>query len=251
MRLAVFSDIHGNLSALEAVLAAIGREAPDETVFAGDLCFVGPRPAACLDRLRDLDCLSLYGNTDEWLLGRQTPPPHLAELALWTKEQLDARQSAWLQNLPFSHVITPSNSGAQDLLLVHANPRDVNQIIFPPEAEQLQRYGRLRQPDQELADLLSGTPAAAVAFGHLHIPFTRAWRAKQLFNISSVSMPGDGDPRAKYAILTWAGAAWSCAHRYVPYDIAPEIAAYRASKPPGWREFADTLSAQGCLPQTV
>jgi predicted phosphodiesterase len=71
MRIAVFSDVHGNLTALEAVLADIDRQAVDATVFAGDLCLVGPRPAECLRLAREQGITSIYGNTDDWVLGRQ------------------------------------------------------------------------------------------------------------------------------------------------------------------------------------
>ena len=251
MRLAVFSDVHGNLSALEALLADIAGESVDEIVFAGDLCLMGPRPAACVDRVRDLGCPAVYGNTDDWLLGRQQAPAHLADLADWTDAQLDAGQRSWLDGLPFARSVSAGESGVDSLLIVHANPQDVNQIIFPPEEDQLARYGRVRQADGELDELLSGIESNTVAFGHLHIPFVRSWDQVQLFNISSASMPGDGDPRAKYGLFTWEGDGWTFERRYVPFDMASETAAFGTHKPPGWQNFAETIAAHGCVPQNV
>lgn len=251
MRLAVFSDVHGNLSALEALLADIAGESVDEIVFAGDLCLMGPQPAACVKRVRELGCSAVYGNTDDWLLGRQQPPAHLTDLAEWTNAQLDASQRSWLDSLPFAHSVSPAEEDGESLLVVHANPQDVNQIIFPPEKEQLARYGRLRQADGELDDLLSGIESNTVAFGHLHIPFVRSWDHVQLFNISSASMPGDGDPRAKYGLFTWEGDGWTFERRYVPFDMASETVAYSTNKPPGWQKFVETIAAQGCVPQNV
>lgn len=251
MRLAVFSDVHGNLSALEAVLVDIAEEQVDELLFVGDLCLVGPRPADCLDRVRDLGCLAVYGNTDDWLLGRQQAPNHLADLAEWTNAQLSACQRSWLDELPFAHTISPAANDADSLLIVHANPQDVNQLIFPPEDEQIARYGRVRQADSELGDLLAGVESNIIVYGHLHIPYIRSWGQKQLVNISSVSMPGDGDPRAKYGLFTWDGDSWSFERKYVSFDMAGEIAAYQTRMPTGWQNFVETIIAKGCVPQSV
>jgi putative phosphoesterase len=251
MRLAVFSDVHGNLSALEAVLKDIAAESPDQIIFAGDLCLFGPRPAACLDVVRDLNCISIYGNTDEWLIDRQPPPDRFAALAKWSYEQLSDDQLNWLGDLPFEYSISAAASRADSLLIVHANPVDVNQIIFPPEEEQEARYGRVRQPDEDLDQLLSGIESNTVVFGHLHIPFIRSRGQIKLFNISSTSMPGDGDPRAKYGLFTWDGHIWTFERKYVAFDMAPEIAAFRTSQPPGWQNFVDTIEAEGAFPQKV
>ncbi len=250
MRLAVFSDVHGNLAALEAVLADIVAEAVDEIVFAGDLCLVGPRPAECVDRVRDLGCSALYGNTDDWLLGRQQAPAHLVELSDWTNAQLDSSQRAWLAGLPFAQSV--SFGGAIDTLsVVHANPKDVNQIVFPPEEEQVVRYGRVRQPDSDLDALLTGAQSKTIVFGHLHIPFSRSWGQIQLVNISSVSMPGDGDPRAKYGLFDLDNRHCSFEHKYVSFDYDREVAAYRTNKPPGWEKFLETIAVEGYVPQNV
>ena len=251
MRIAVFSDVHGNLTALEAVLADISHRSVDEVVFAGDLCMVGPRPAACIRSVQGTKIISIYGNTDDWVLDRQEPPPRLAALAQWTLTQLDDEERRWLDALPFSHRFLPTGPADDDLLVVHANPVDVNQIIFPPEEEQMARYGSVRQTDEELAGLVAETDAAALVFGHLHIPNMRSYKQLKLFNISSVSMPGDGDPRAKYGLFTWEGDAWSFERCAVAYDILPEIEAYRRHQPPGWENIVQTMESEGCFPQRV
>lgn len=251
MRAAVFSDVHGNLTALEAVFEDINRRSVDMIVFAGDLCVVGPRPAACIQRLQETQIASIYGNTDDWILNRQASPQHLTALAQWTMEQLDDSQRRWLDQLPFSHRISPSNLVEDDLLVVHANPIDVNQVIFPSEEEQLLRYGRLRQKDTELDNLVKDMQTSCLAFGHLHIPNIRRYKQWKLYNISSVSMPGDGDPRAKYGLFTWDGGAWSFEKCAVTYDIMPEIEAYRRLKPPGWENIVQTIKSEGCFPQKV
>jgi hypothetical protein len=165
--------------------------------------------------------------------------------------QLSETERAWLDALPFSHRISPTGRTEDDLLVVHANPQDVNQLIFPPEEEQLARYGRIRQKDGELDGLLAGTESAVLAIGHLHIPSERRWGQMRVINISSVSMPGDGDPRAKYGIFTWNGKAWSFERCVVAYEIAAEVDAYRQGRPPGWENIVGTMESEGSYPQKV
>lgn len=265
MRVAIFSDVHGNLSALEAVLADIdGRDAIDAIIFAGDLCLFGPRPEACLKLIRERDdeIACLYGNTDEWIDG----PPLLSDdieeeerqrwqrvhdVASWTRERLPAMDRAWLRELPFHRRISPTVNPQHDLFVVHANPKDVNQIIFPPESMQQELYGSIRQPDGELEQLLDNLVTDVLAFGHLHIPFVRSWGGFTLANVSSVSIPGDGDPRAKYGLLTWDGQEWDVKHVHVEYDVAAEIQAFRDNRPPGWEESVNSLEEEGMIPQQV
>lgn len=251
MRIAVFSDVHGNLTALEAALADIGRHEVDQVVAAGDLCAMGPKPLACLERIRDNNIQALYGNTDEWLLGRLAPPEHLAAAARWAADRLTDEARQWLADLPFRLRFSPTGRAEDDMLIVHANPLDVNRIIFPSEAEQMARYGRLRQTDAELEPLVAGLDAAVLAFGHLHIPNVRLWRGKPLVNISSISLPGDGDPRAKYAIFEWVDDGWTFAHHHVVYDLDAEARAVRAAQIPGWEEAMRSLETQRFIPQKV
>jgi predicted phosphodiesterase len=251
MRIAIFSDVHGNLTALEAVLADINRQTVDSIVFAGDLCFIGPRPSECLQLVRERGIASIYGNTDDWVLGRQQPPEARKATADWTRQQLNADEQAWLDALPFSIRYQRSDNPADALHITHANPRDVNQIIFPPESEQVARYNQIRQPDSELEPLLVGLEAAVLVFGHLHIPSVRTWGNLRLANISSVSIPGDNDPRAKYAIFTWKAGSWEMELRRVSYDMDAEVAAYQVMRPPGWKKFVETIINEGYFAQRV
>lgn len=252
MKIAIFSDVHGNLSGLEAVLADIEAQGVDQIIFAGDLCLMGPQPAECLDLVRARRLPSVAGNTDGWLLGQGTPPSRLAEPIAWTAEQLSLDQRAWLTRLPFSLRIGPTGRAGDDLLIVHANPTDVNQIIYPSEVDQLARYGEIRQSDAALEPLVMGAKARTVAFGHLHVPNVRVWRRRLLVNVSSVSMPGDSDPRAKYALLTWMNGRWMAEHRRVEVGAAGLIAAFRAARPPHWPDAVAALETDGYYyPQRV
>lgn len=256
MRIAIFSDVHGNLTALEAVLADITAQAPDMVVFAGDLCLFGPRPAACLQLVSSQEISCLYGNTDKWIDG---PPiltvyteeeerrrqQYVHDISSWTQAQLTETEQAWLRTLPFNRRISPTPNARDDLLIVHANPVDVDQVIHPSEARQKEVYGEVRQADSDLEPLLEGLLIDTLAFGHLHIPNTRRWRGLTLANISSVSLAMDGDPRAKYGLLTWNGRNWSVEHRFVDYNMQPELDALAALQPPEWENLAQRLRSAG------
>jgi predicted phosphodiesterase len=251
VKLAVFSDVHGNLTGLKAVMADIEQQQPDEIIVAGDLCVMGPRPAECLEFIRTSNLRAIYGNTDEWLFDRQEPPPRMKDPVRWAQGQLSADAREWLANLPFQLRYSTTDSAGDDLLIVHANPLDVNQIIFPPESMQIALYGNVRQPDEDLEPILADLGAAVLAFGHLHIPSIRLWRGKTLANISSISLPGDEDPRAKYALFTWAGDEWQIEHHRVSYDLDAEASELYKNPIPGMEEAMQSLASRRYIPQRV
>ncbi|MBK8900865.1 MAG: metallophosphoesterase family protein [Anaerolineaceae bacterium] len=253
MQVAIFSDVHGNLTALEAVLADIKQHSPDITICAGDLCADGARPAACVQRLRAEDIGVIRGNTDERIGNRpvlsldlkgETEPPkrEIENNDDWTWAQLTANERAWLETLPFHQRVSPTTNLHDDLLVVHANPMDIDQHIYPSEERQKALYGEVRQPDDDLAlrKMLGELTLAVVAFGHLHIPNVRQWHGITLANISSVSLPLDGDQRAKYGLLTWDDG-WTMTHQYVEYDVDKEIALLKQVQPPNWQELVERL----------
>jgi predicted phosphodiesterase len=255
MRIAVFSDVHGNLAGLEAVLADIAaQEAIDEIVFAGDLCVFGPRPEACVSllRRREGEISTIYGNTDGWISGlpllsqdadaeERLRWERITTVVDWTRETLPPMDRAWLDSLPFHRRISPTVNPRDDLFIVHANPNNVDDVIFPEPARQKELFGEVRQEDEELQGVIGDYLFGVLAFGHLHVPSVRSWRGVRLVNVASVSRPGDGDWRAKYALFTWDGARWAVEHRFVEYDLGAEIAAYEERQPPGWEGEVETL----------
>lgn len=254
MKIAIFSDVHGNLTALEAVLADIKQHSPDLVIFAGDLCTDGARPAECMKRLRSESISSIHGNTDlelsnQPLLSRDVNieetfrEMQIRDNVDWTWAQLSEEERAWLRTLPFHRRVSPTSHPKDDLFIVHANPKDVNRHILPPESMQDDLYGEVRQPDdapelKEMLDELRGM----VAFGHLHIPSVRHWGDVTLVNISSVSLPLDGDQRAKYGLLTW-NDGWDIEHRHIDYDVDKEIEVLKTRKPPTWKELVERLKS--------
>jgi len=235
MRVALFSDIHGNLIALEAVLADIRTQGSfDQVVVAGDLVWAGPRPAEVVDAVQALDAAVIQGNTDAFFqrVAGDAPPGKREDRFVthleWMQTTLGPARAAYLAELPFSHRIAPVPD--QALLVVHANPRDQERAILP------------RMNQAQLDDLLAETGDwAALAFGHLHMPYCIRWRDRLLVDVASAGLPMDGDRRAAYAILTWDGAGWQAEHRRVYYALPIVANEMRSCGMPRGKHFAERL----------
>jgi putative phosphoesterase len=216
MRIAVLSDIHGNLLALDACLADLESQGgADAIVVAGDICLDGPKPKKVLQRLEEIGAICIRGNTDRYLSeetpGEKFEPARVAQIA-WTRREVGERWLSWLKELPFAMRIGDDEN---QLLLVHANPKSDDEHIWP-DAE-----------DADLRRLIGEERATAIAFGHLHLPYVRMWQGKLLANVASAGWPKDGDPRAGYAIFTERDGGWEVKHRRVPFDtkkVATQLA---------------------------
>lgn len=209
MRVAIIADIHGNLLAFEAVLQDLGQQSPvDHLVIAGDLCLNGPCPRQVMERVQGLNCPVIQGNTDmEIVTQAQGKSEKKRTTAAWTREQIGEQGLEYLAMLPFSHTITPPDGS--DLLIVHANPLNLEDAIFPNAS------------DEELERLTSGLDGkvSVLAFGHLHIAYTRQWRELLLVDTGSCGIPRDEDHRASYAILSWHPGRWEAEIHRVAYDV--------------------------------
>jgi predicted phosphodiesterase len=207
LRLAILSDIHGNLHALNRCLDDLAtRGGADAVVVAGDLCMDGPKPRQVLDRLQEIGARCVRGNTDR-MIGLADPAqldPEDARSIEWAREQLGEAFTAWLAALPPSLAFGGDEDG---LLVCHANPRNDDEHVWP-DAD-----------DATLERMFGGTTQRTAAFGHLHLPFVRAWRDRVLINVSSAGLPKDGDPRAHYAILTQRPQGWEIQSRQVDFDV--------------------------------
>ena len=218
MKVAVLSDIHGFSIALDRVLADIATEPDiDRLVVAGDLCEGGPDPRGVLERLATVVAVVLQGNTD-----RDIADGHRAsDRAGFTANQIGEDGLRYLRNLRFSERITPPGGAStdDDLLVVHANPLDLDRHI-PPDAS-----------PRELDELLGDTRAAVLAFGHLHIAYVRETPRMTLIDVSATGNPKDGDLRSKWGVLAWDEDArrWSAELRYVDYPLEETEAQIRAS----------------------
>lgn len=213
MRIAVLSDIHANLTALEAVISDLRTVAPDLVIQGGDVVGGGPRPAEVIDRLRDVNWPGVYGNTDEMLwkperVSETLQTPALAPirdglLAYTIPRTIAAigeERLAWLRALPLRHSLG-------ELSLVHATADDAWPVVPPTagDAELERGYGTLG--------------AKVVVYGHIHRPFVRRLAGLTVVNAGAVSLSFDGDPRASYAVIDNDHVSI----RRVAYDTDAEI----------------------------
>jgi len=222
VKLAVISDIHGNLPALEAVAQEL-REVRglQHVLVGGDLCFGGLEPAQCIDFVREQSYAAILGNTDAILAEAARGGEEEAdELLAWTLQQLTDDHLLYLAELPFHLRMVPEEG--HDLYLVHATPWSVEEPVQPDAPEEVVR----RMFEEAQANL--------VVYGHVHKQFRRPWDAKLLVNPGSVGFPLDGDPRPAYALFVWDGT-WHVELRRVTQGYDPEQVArrYRLAHPHG------------------
>jgi putative phosphoesterase len=208
MRIAVLSDLHGNLCALDACLADLESQGgADAVVVAGDLCLDGPKPKKVLQRLEEIGAACVRGNKDRYLYDdaatEKLSSGEAAQVA-WTRRELGERWLGWLRELPFALRIGEDEN---QLLIVHANPINDDEHLWPDADE------------ATLQRLVGDDGAAAIAFGHLHLPYVRIWRGRMLVNVAAVGIPKDGDPRACYAIFTERDGGWQVKHRRAVFDV--------------------------------
>ena len=245
MRIAVFSDLHGNPFACRAVLDAIATQgAFDAIIGAGDLLLGGSDPRACFEMLHAAGVQGVYGNTEIYLLNPEDIPPdelhrkmwvEIQPVAYWVLEQIGAASQEWVRRLPFELRCSPNGKRHNDLLVTHANRRDVELMILPDPAAQSRLWGEVRQPDDDhiLAQALQGDPVGVLAFGHFHSGFTRLWQGQQLVNVACCSLPGiDHDPRARYTVFEWSAGRWCWQTYWVEYAWQREVEALRRSAMP-------------------
>jgi predicted phosphodiesterase len=245
-RLAVLSDVHGNLPALEAVLADVAAQgAPDVTWVLGDLVAFCPWPVETLARLRELpQAALLQGNTDRYLVTGRRPaafvrsPDDWANMPItlserdanfrWTVERLSYADYEFLSGLPAS--LEMDLPGYGRVVAVHANPRDDETNILPDT------------PGDRVRPLLRGLDARLMLYGHTHRPVDRVVDGVRLVNDGSVGIPLDGDPRACYALLDFAADRCSVTLRRVPYDVGAVVAELDRLEHPGRRFVGGLLS---------
>ncbi|SFW89042.1 metallophosphoesterase family protein [Amycolatopsis australiensis] len=220
MTVAVLSDIHGVLPALEAVLAEPDVAAADRIVLLGDM-LAGPMPVATLERLLALGPRAVWvrGNADRELAasargtGTFVPDP----IFPWAARQLRPADLPVLDALPLTVTIG-------DVLFCHATPRDDTEIVL------------VDSPLERWAEVLGGVSAATVVCGHTHMPFVRLADRRRIVNPGSVGMPY-GSPGAHWALL---GAGVEL--RRTEYDAEAACRFLAAeSAYPGIEEWADAF----------
>ncbi|MFB7886648.1 metallophosphoesterase family protein [Cellulosimicrobium cellulans] len=224
-RLAILSDVHGNVSALDAVLADARSRGVTTFVNLGDMVGKGPRGQAVVDRCREVCAVSVRGNWEDFL--PRTPDDGLPE-HVWWRDELRADQREWFGTLPLGHDLLLSGRRVR---LFHASAASVHTKVH-----------RNHTPEQfagmfAATDLTGpGPEPAVVGYGDIHDAYVETHRGRTLFNTGSVGNPLD-EPTPVYAILEGVPgspdpAPFSLQHVRVPYDVEAEIAvAYDVGMP--------------------
>lgn len=220
MKIAVISDIHANLPALQAVTDHLEAWRPDHVILAGDLVNRGPRSLECLrfaqHKARDAGWQLLLGNHEEYVIHhaapdapRSGPAFEIRRASYFTFRQLgcDVRP---LVALPFS--VSLNSPDGREARFTHASMRGTRDGIYrrTPDAEVLLQIGPPRPGDR---------PPALFCVGHTHMPFVRRVGDTLVVNAGSVGMPFDGDTRASYAQLVWRDGEWSAEIIRLAYDL--------------------------------
>ena len=225
MRVALLSDIHGNLAAFEAVLADVRQADVDQIVFLGDAATHGPHPNGVVERLQALRCPCVLGNHEAYQLKlaqflQEDHADWAKETIAWGVSQLSPQATAFLGTFqPRVDIQLEADGSSLDLLCVHGSPASFDEMILSTT------------PAHELDHFLLNQTAAVVACGHTHVPMLRRHRDVLIVNAGSVGapmaeMPFVGEPRlmpwAEYAIVDYQRSQLSVSLRRVLYNLASE-----------------------------
>ncbi|MBX3080450.1 MAG: metallophosphoesterase family protein [Anaerolineae bacterium] len=223
MRIAILSDIHGNLVALEAVLRDMHAMLPDAIVCLGDVGADGPDPRGVIAMLRTLNASFVMGNADEQLLDPTLAPPvtpnddtpKFQAMWEWGSAQLNDADRSFVR--AFQPTISIPLDTDFTMLCYHGSPRSNVEAI------------RVTTPDEVLDPYFGGQSARIMVGGHTHQAFFRRHRHRWVINPGSVGLPFEWNPqrnqminpaRAEYAILTWQAGQWNVDLRAVSFDLA-------------------------------
>jgi len=219
MNIAVISDIHGNVAALDAVLADIASRQVDQIVNLGDICSGGLFPRETADRLMPLRLPTIRGNHERQLMEQPRERMGLSDRHAY--DQLSAEQLAWLADLPTTLRLS------RDVLLVHGTPdSDLTYFLETVTEEGLREATR-----EEVQHRAGATDAAVILCGHTHIQRVMTLDdGRMIMNPGSVGLPAyaddrphahraeSGSPHARYAVLSNEGDGWMAELLSVDYD---------------------------------
>jgi putative phosphoesterase len=237
MKLAIISDIHANLHALQAIWDDVKAQGPEVVYCLGDLVGYGAHPNETIEFIRVRQIPTIMGNYDEGVgfdlhdcgcVYKNPAQDQLGKYSLqWTQEHTSQENKAYLQSLPMQIRLEQDHSG---LMLVHGSPRKINEYLYEDRPEAT--FKRIAK--------VAGTDV--LLFGHTHLPYEKRVSGTTFVNCGSVGKPKDGNSDAGYVILR-AGRRPEVEFRRVPYDVAAAAQAIRDSSLP--HEFADMLESGG------
>lgn len=223
MKVAVISDIHGNMQALEAVINDYKSQNCEKVLCLGDLAMAGPQPSETVDFVKGQNWEIIQGNTDKMiaefsdkiLSNVKSAFPVMGNALENDAEILSEVQKEYLANLSPQKELVFENV---KVLMVHGSPRRNNEDILP------------NRPIEEIEEIIANTDADLILCGHTHIPCGYQTSKKQtVVNAGSVGRPFTDNAKACYAIIDFNSGAFSVEHRFVDYnrEKAAEILAQR------------------------
>jgi predicted phosphodiesterase len=226
---AVFYDIHGNLPALEAVLADAHAAGAKHFVLGGDYTLFGAYPHETATRLRELDAVWIRGNGERW-----TARPGEAPDTAGIQRAIEHCRGELGEALVGEMEALEETTTLEDVFFCHASPRSDIETFMP-------------EPSDEDAQLLQGMGEPVFVFGHSHLQFRREASGRLLVNPGSVGMPFDGDRRAAYAL--WRGGPGpeqelELELRRVDYDADAYAGALRERLTPALGDAVEALVAR-------
>lgn len=212
MKLAVISDIHGNLFALEKVLEDIEHENCDNIICLGDLAMAGPEPDKTVELVKQMNWDVVQGNTDKMIVefneemfnALKGQIPIMANALRNDAEVISDENKEYLKNLPEKLEININNT---PILLVHGSPRRNNEDISPD------------LPLEKVEEMVEGTDSRLILCGHTHLPCGYQTNSgKTVVNVGSVGRPFTEKPVSCYAIVTFDEIGFGVEHKFVEYD---------------------------------
>jgi predicted phosphodiesterase len=229
MRLAIIADIHGNLPALEAVLARIEELHVDRTLVLGDIVVGSPDSLACWLRVKALGCPVLRGNHERYVcdLGTERAKPEWSLPQFgpvrYAAAQLGAAARRELAVLPASLRLPE----APDVLFVHGSARNDSDLIFPYTSA------------AELEPMFADTTERWLIRGHNHYAGVYLWGDRRIVTVGSVGLPLDGTPSAQFTVLERTTGDLNVQQLSVTYDIAAALRRFNES---GYLEAAGPMA---------
>lgn len=224
MKIAIITDIHANLVALEKIVAHVDRWGPDHVFVAGDMVNRGPRPLECWELIQsriDQDHWQVIrGNHEDYVISQASPEVprdgpgfSINQASYWTMLQMGNQITA-LQSLP--EQISLSGPDAGEIRIVHASMRGNRDGIYPETS------------DQTLSKQIL-PPPGLLCVGHTHRPLVRKLDTTTIVNAGSSGLPFDGDTRPSYAQIVWQNHQWQAKIQRVEYDLHLAIQDFIAS----------------------
>ena len=213
MRVAVISDIHANMQALEAVITDALLQQCEHVYCLGDLAMAGPQPKEVLDYvMNQKNWTTIQGNTDKMIASYnpevyeflQSQYPVMANAIESDSKILDDTYRAYLEQLPPFLSLKIEDC---EVLLVHGSPRANNEDILP------------NRPLEEIEEIIDGTAEKLIFCGHTHIPCGYQTNSGQtVVNVGSVGRPMTQKPHSCYVVADFHAGTFEIRHRFVPYD---------------------------------